>query len=87
MIPCAFVKGKSIKLNFLETVEILIYLRLNENGSCRFFIPEVRVILRVFDQGHSYSNNFRHLLLKVGSCPNNDKSVQYFFVLFCVAFK
>ena len=25
--------------------------------------------------------------LKVGSCPNNDKSVQYFFfVLFCVAF-
>ena len=25
--------------------------------------------------------------LKVGSCPNNEKSVQYFFVLFYVAFK
>ena len=25
--------------------------------------------------------------LKVGSCPESDKSVQLFFVLFCVAFK
>ena len=25
--------------------------------------------------------------LKVGSCPTNDKSVQFCFVLFCVEFK
>ena len=32
--------------------------------------------------------NLVHIgILKVGSCPNNDKSVQYFFVLYCVAFK
>ena len=35
---------------------------------------------------HVYSALREHIL-KVGSCPNNDKSVQYFFVLFCVAFK
>ena len=28
-----------------------------------------------------------YFLLKVGSCPNNDKSVQFSSVLFCVAFK
>ena len=93
-IRFSFRDKRLFEITEVEITRVQLYL---EHTLCCLLFYGPVISLPVWD-GTSVSLNYgviglwhpinkKKLSLKVGSCPNNDKSVQFFFVLFCVAFK